>query len=161
MSAETILEGNFDFILDELVEEIQHHQCHLCQAEFLMKTDFKAHLKHHGRQKYFNCPKCLHLYPSSTKLWSHLSKTHLKKEATVIAKTDLSCSLCDNKIFKQAFNYHLHMLIHLEEQPEKCRYCPKTFRTKPSLRKHELIHTGHKPFECLECKARLVKTPSG
>ena len=76
-------------------------------------------------------------------------KSHIK------TKKDFFCSLCNNKAFKQAFNFQLHMLIHLEEQPEKCRFCSKAFRTKPSLRKHELIHTGLKLFSCPQCNSRF------
>ena len=86
---------------------------------------------------------------SSTKLWNHMYKYHIK------TKEDFFCSLCNNKAFKQAFNFQLHMLIHLEEQPEKCRFCSKAFRTKPSLRKHELIHTGLKLFPCPLCNSRF------
>jgi len=114
-----------------------------------MKTDFENHLKLHGKQNQFHCPLCNHSYQTSTKLWNHLSKAHFAKSE------GFQCSLCDNKAFKHAFNYHLHMLIHLEEQPEKCRFCAKTFRTKPSLRKHELIHTGQKPFHCPECNSKF------
>ena len=136
--SQSILEGNFDFILDEIIVNNNsiHHQCHLCPQTFLTKTEFKTHLKHHGQQERFVCSHCHHSYLTSTKLWSHMSRSHFK------ATEGFFCSLCDNKAFKQAFNYHLHMLIHLGEQPEKCRFCSKAFRTKPSLRKHELIHTG-------------------
>ena len=135
--SQSILEGNFDFILDEIIVNNNiHHQCHLCPQTFLTKTEFKTHLKHHGQQERFVCSHCHHSYLTSTKLWSHMSRSHFK------ATKGFFCSLCDNKAFKHAFNYHLHMLIHLGEQPEKCRFCSKAFRTKPSLRKHELIHTG-------------------
>ena len=88
-------------------------------------------------------------FKSSTKLWNHMYKSHIK------TKEDFFCSLCNNKAFKKAFNFQLHMLIHLEEQPEKCRFCSKAFRTKPSLRKHELIHTGLKLFLCPQCNSRF------
>ena len=88
-------------------------------------------------------------FKSSTKLWNHMYKSHIK------TKEDFFCSLCNNKAFKKAFNFQLHMLIHLEEQPEKCRFCSKAFRTKPSLRKHELIHTGLKLFSCPQCNSRF------
>ena len=88
-------------------------------------------------------------FNSSTRLWNHMHKAHFR------TKEGFYCSLCNNKAFKHAFNFHLHMLIHLEEQPEKCKFCPKAFRTKPSLRKHELIHTGYKPFPCPKCNSRF------
>ena len=145
------LDDNFGIITDTLIvnnNEV-NYKCHLCHQHFLMKTDFENHLKLHGKQNQFHCPLCNHSYQTSTKLWNHLSKAHFAKSE------GFQCSLCDNKAFKHAFNYHLHMLIHLEEQPEKCRFCAKTFRTKPSLRKHELIHTGQKPFHCPECNSKF------
>jgi len=147
--------------LDEKTSEVGRFdldlalQCHLCLKQFLSKSDLKLHLRDHGQQDLFFCPECppgpaqCLSFDSSTKLWSHMSRTHFK------AKKGFSCTLCNNKAFKQAFNYHLHMLIHLEEQPEKCRFCSKAFRTKPSLRKHELIHTGCKPYPCIECNSRF------
>ena len=140
-SDESMLDSSFDFL---------DHQCHLCHEHFLTKSEFKLHLQDHGRQDHFTCPQCPQLFRSSTKLWRHLSKVHMFK-----TKLDFRCSICDNKVFKQAFNFHLHMLIHLEEFPETCRFCKKTFRTKPSLRKHELIHTGQKPFSCQECNSKF------
>lgn len=147
--SQSILEGNFDFILDEIIVNSNIHHCHLCPQKFLTKMDFKSHLKNHGQQDRFSCPHCSHSYLTSTKLWSHMSRSHFKSSTG----KGFYCSLCDNKAFKQAFNYHLHMLIHLGEQPEKCRFCAKAFRTKPSLRKHELIHTGHKRHKCSECNS--------
>ena len=157
-SSETLLDaGHFDFILDEFIgtnnNHHHHHQCHLCPQRFNTKLEFKSHLKHHGQQKQFQCQHCCSsnkskqtadnsvgkhssYYLTSTKLWSHMSRSHFKTTECFY------CSLCDNKPFKQAFNYHLHMLIHTGEQPHVCPTCSKAFRTKPSLRKHELIHTG-------------------
>lgn len=170
-SSETLLDaGHFDFILDEFIgtnnNHHHHHQCHLCPQRFNTKLEFKSHLKHHGQQKQFQCQHCCSsnkskqtadnsvgkhssYYLTSTKLWSHMSRSHFKTTECFY------CSLCDNKPFKQAFNYHLHMLIHTGEQPHVCPTCSKAFRTKPSLRKHELIHTGHKPYHCSECNSRF------
>jgi len=135
--SQPILDGHFDFVLDELIQVASGHACHLCRQTFLTGHDFKAHLRLHGQQAQFHCPECDQVcFGSSTKLWSHMSRVHFK------TRRGFECSLCETKSFKMAFNYHLHMLIHLEEQPEACRFCSKAFRTKPSLRKHELIHTG-------------------
>ena len=141
--SQSILEGSFDFILDEIIvnNNLVHH-CHLCSQRFLTKAEFKSHLKLHGQQDRYFCQHCSHEFQCSSKLWSHMSRSHFSKKGQTTGKEGFFCSLCDNKAFKQAFNYHLHMLIHLGEQPEKCRFCSKAFRTKPSLRKHELIHTG-------------------
>jgi len=151
--SQSILDGNFDFILDDLVINNNQvdYKCHLCHQEFLAKSEFKLHLKEHGQQDSLACFQCHLDFKSSTKLWRHLCKVHEQGSRRQVFR----CSLCNNKVFKQAFNYHLHMLIHLEEQPEKCRFCSKAFRTKPSLRKHELIHTGHKRFSCFECSAKF------
>ena len=164
-SSETLLNTvHFDFMLDDEFigtnnnrQQQYHHQCHLCPQHFKTKLEFKSHLKHHGQQKQFLCQHCNNnnknnnkkrskqtadndnhssYYLTSTKLWSHMSRSHFKTTKCFY------CSLCDNKPFKQAFNYHLHMLIHTGEQPHVCPTCSKAFRTKPSLRKHELIHTG-------------------
>jgi len=146
-----ILHGNFDLILDDLIINNNFNfQCHLCHQHFLIQSEFKVHLKKHGQQVNFTCPQCqLAGFNSSTTLWNHMHKAHFR------TKEGFYCSLCNNKAFKHAFNFHLHMLIHLEEQPEKCKFCPKAFRTKPSLRKHELIHTGYKPFPCPKCNSRF------
>ena len=145
MSLDTHLDGGIG--LEELVNNNNGFQCHLCRRTCPTKADFKLHLKQHGKQDRFACPSCHRNFDSSTQLWHHLSKSHRGSGQGLV------CGLCDNKTFKHAFNYHLHMLIHLEERPEKCRYCAKAFRTKPSLRKHELIHTGHKPHPCHQCNS--------
>ncbi len=166
--AQSILDGNFDFILDQIVlsndnnsnnvdssyledGKTSQHQCHLCLERFTVTLDYRSHLRLHGHQESYQCPICQEAHPSSSKLWRHLTRSHEDQ----FRSKSLTCTLCDNKEFKQAFNYHLHMLIHLGELPERCRYCPKTFRTKPSLRKHELIHTGVKSHECQKCSSRF------
>lgn len=162
---ETIWGSNFDVDLDDLKPssldsslsqflpslQERRHQCHLCHQEFASVEIYRVHLKQHGRQTLFRCSICSKSfdnisYVSTSQLWRHISRIHLK------SKHSFTCTVCD-KVFKQAFNYHLHMLIHLGEQPERCRFCTKSFRTKPSLRKHELIHTGEKPHVCDMCQA--------
>ena len=182
--AQSILEGNFDFILDQIVnsDKLNNalnnnclHQCHLCHEEFASTVEYRSHLRLHGHQDVFQCPVCPETHISSSKLWRHIIKLHpatrsspprlrssgsssssssSEGSSSCSPSTRFTCTLCV-KDFKHAFNYHLHMLIHLGELPERCRYCPKSFRTRPSLRKHELIHTGVKPHECGECGSKF------
>lgn len=172
-----ILESNFDFVLGEFDQiettqkqlgqnlyEQKHtnrkdshenteklHSCHLCNELFLNDVSFRLHLRKHGQQTRYNCDQCEKpFFPTSTKLWQHIGKKHIK------SKHHFSCSLC-MKTFSEGHNFHLHMLIHLGERPEKCHHCDKSFRTKPSLAKHILSHSSKKLFACDVC-AKAFKT---
>ena len=37
-------------------------------------------------------------------------------------------------------------------KPFACQFCPKTFKLKQHLTRHERVHTGARPFECSICK---------
>ena len=47
--------------------------------------------------------------------------------------------------------FQRHLLIHSEDRPYKCKFCPKTFRHLFTRIEHERIHTGEKPHKCAFC----------
>ncbi|NWZ92194.1 ZN180 protein, partial [Nesospiza acunhae] len=50
-----------------------------------------------------------------------------------------------------------HQRIHIEEKPDECGECGKSFGWSPVLINHCKSHTGWKPYECGECGKRFRK----
>lgn len=71
------------------------------------------------------------------------------------------CSQC-GKSYKSQTRVDAHVkAVHTTERPFKCRFCPKDYKDKKNLVKHERTHTGEKPYSCPHCPRTYNRGVSG
>ena len=52
---------------------------------------------------------------------------------------------------------------NIKQQRKKkfqCNYCPKSFRAKQELERHQISHTGERPFDCKLCDKKFAQSTS-
>ncbi|XP_066937351.1 uncharacterized protein [Macrobrachium rosenbergii] len=116
------------------------YKCIICDYACTIKSNLTVHMKlNHFQGIKFGCPKC-DFQGNSRK---HL-KDHEKSHASIL----LHCELCEH-VSTSTTGLRQHMLVHSQEKPFQCRYCPFTCKTTGNLRyhvrnKHGCDITNHK-----------------
>lgn len=92
------------------------------------------------------CKDCNITFSTSTELWKHKRKTHVKPGV---------CNICG--VIVRADNLKKHVRIHYQDTVP-CKICNKKYKNAESLRSHLLIHKGLE-FKCDICgKISTVKS---
>lgn len=92
------------------------------------------------------CPECNVTFLTSTELWKHKRKNHVKPGV---------CNICG--VIVRADNLKKHVKIHFQGTVA-CKICHKKYKNAESLRSHLLIHKGLE-FKCDICgKVSSVKS---
>lgn len=100
-----------------------------CALKFTAKVNLNAHIRNvHASVKLYKCNVCERKFTSSDHLRKHIISQHKMLRS-------YKCTDCDKKFFQQS---HLvqHRWIHTGVKPFTCAFCPKTYTSKTSLRKH-------------------------
>ncbi|WAR05554.1 ZFP90-like protein [Mya arenaria] len=127
---------------------IQHGErkwkCPHCDAAFFKRNYLENHvLKHTGEDPFrHQCDLCGEKFKESYILRRHVKNYHNQIR-------DFQCRIC-KRMFFRADSRDQHEQRHYEAYLQ-CSYCPKKFKAKLDLRKHELTHTGDKQFFCPIC----------
>lgn len=103
--------------------------------------------KHKDKSKYSKtCAECNITFLTSTELWKHKRKNHVKPGI---------CNICG--VIVRADNLKKHVRIHYQDAVT-CKICSKKYKNAESLRSHLLIHKGLE-FKCDICgKVSAVKS---
>ncbi|EAT46516.1 AAEL002290-PA [Aedes aegypti] len=142
--------------MESHMREGNDYRCHICSRTCRDPQKLEIHMKLHTGETQFHCTQCQRYF---------VTKRHYKLHMQRIHETEVKCLRCD-KIFPTPKKMRLHIKIHdfpdyLEcpkcytcvkdkktmarhmKQHENegvrvpCQYCPLTFATKKTRRKHE------------------------
>ncbi|XP_052803246.1 uncharacterized protein LOC128233558 isoform X2 [Mya arenaria] len=145
--------------------------CDVCNKRFYTKEALRSHMIQHGERKW-KCPHCDAAFFKRNYLENHVLKHTGEdpfrhqcdlcgekfKESYILRRhvknyhnqiRDFQCRIC-KRMFFRADSRDQHEQRHYEAYLQ-CSYCPKKFKAKLDLRKHELTHTGDKQFFCPIC----------
>lgn len=107
--------------------------CSLCGEKFFYNDAVKWHkIRKHGEAPPFSCPTCSKSFIYQKTMEAH-RKTHNEGGADVSI-----CPVCGVTI-SESRNMKRHLRIH-SEKSLICNYCPKKFREKHQLVKHQKTH---------------------
>ena len=69
------------------------------------------------------------------------------------------CSFCPKR-FKNRWDVIRHERTHTGERPYGCSLCPKRFTQRSDVTVHERTHTGERPYGCSLCPKRFTQRGS-
>lgn len=143
------------------------YSCSICDKVFTARSNLDAHWLIHSGENPLLCPVCETSFANSDSLESHLECHDIS--------LPYFCVTCD-KSFANRTELQKHVIVHSVVHSSKyrilpkefarssklfktlngqkqfcCSECPKMFKTKGDMLRHEIIHTGQKPFSCSVC----------
>ena len=121
--------------------KVSQYECKKCDAKFKKYTNYRLHLKNHGRDR-FACEVCGSTFGRKESLKTH-RMIHTGEAA-------VDCIIC-GKTLSGLASLTTHMRIHTDERPYSCPFCPRTFRQQSALTSHYRVHTRDRPFKCNMC----------
>nr|CAD7459496.1 unnamed protein product [Timema tahoe] len=131
-----------------LARQMKAWVCRVCNKQFTMRGDLRAHERIHTGEKPYRCTHCDKRFNRSNNL-----KTHLR---THTGERPFSCLEC-GRAFSQREHLRTHMRTHTGEKPFSCELCAVQFTRSCDLTRHIRIHTGDKPYACEVCEKRFTK----
>lgn len=131
--------------LKRLNNHLLTHQnkCNVCDRVFVFKLYLENHICTY-------CKICNKKWKEKTEFLEHL-KIHQKKNPDGTGKVVLVCFVCKREFAsRQLLKAHT---VHRSRGLFLCKECPKSFKTKIQLKRHDDVHD--KKFECEICKKRF------
>lgn len=122
------------------------HKCKICQKTFISAGNLNKHMILHTEKK-FQCEVCHKKFHYISALQVHQRWTHSRA-------LEAQCGQC-GKMLKSAVTLRSHIRICHQPPTQSfpCTLCPKRFRSKGNLIKHQNKHTNEKSYKCDICPA--------
>ncbi|CAH1774044.1 unnamed protein product [Owenia fusiformis] len=147
--------------------------CDICGKSFMSVGNLNKHVITHGERK-FPCKICHKRFHLSINLVYHMRGVHTNKknyqcyECGKGMKTKnalmahiknfhsdtiffFQCPKCP-KSFRQKGNMLKHQLTHSDKRNFTCRFCNKTFKYQEQIHRHEMEHTQADKYKCSHCE---------
>ncbi|KAG8225687.1 hypothetical protein J437_LFUL001719 [Ladona fulva] len=115
--------------------------CNLCGHESTSAKDLRAHWRMHQRQRRV----------AATALWELQASEGISNNCSAQEddSSELQCERC-GKMYKKCHEL-IHIAMHEEEPPYRCKKCSETFDAKDKLSRHMRSHREQKTHVCLYC----------
>ena len=131
------------------------HECLLCDAKFIEKSQLKDHLERHVKGGHegkmpFDCEIGNKEYPDKNTLKDR-RKVCTEEKKLSFQEKPFKCDNCNYQCSKTDVMSR-HVLTHTRLKPFKCHICEFNFSLKALLKRHiASVHEGKKPFKCNIC----------
>ncbi len=140
-------------------------KCNVCGIKYENTLDYTNHLSEHSSisnatkpvphrklgNASFKCPHCSLVCVSQHGLTNHLRIKH----EIGYDPDQLICCVCA-KAFPSPWYLKDHLKSHSTERPFRCQLCPKAYKRKKNLTRHNLAHAeGRKKIKCALCEERF------
>lgn len=134
--------------------------CPLCNKGFTERAHLQAHFVVHTGERPFPCDLCPNTFGFRTSLRRHKRDVHGIANQQKVGKVKFECKLpinskppptrdqsendgdkgfkcplCDNA-YSQMGNLAEHFVVHTNERPFQCKYCPEDFRYRSNVSRH-------------------------
>lgn len=141
-------------------------KCNFCPRVFPRKGDRTQHMKMGHPDQYDPNDKSGDTPTPSFSQERSTPSASATPESVKVKKTNPSpvtssivsrfcCNMCLSS-FDTAQLLEEHVgLMHPKDGILTCPYCPKTFKSRPTLRMHILNHQGKLPYKCDDCGSRF------
>lgn len=133
------------------------HPCNVCGKCFALATSLRLHKRsaHESRKakrpgQRFSTGHVCDVCGMDFKFVGSLHAHKVVRHETGPGQ-DIVCPYCEKKSSSQ-LTLSLHMRIHFNEKPFKCKYCPKEFTLHTSCKSHQRTHErSNQPLVCPHC----------
>ena len=129
--------------------------CIFCWTRLLKLVDLEAKLffVFSSAPDYHSAPERLIFDISTNTLQSIVPQSQESSENPAQAgesQNPIECSYCP-RTFRSHDTAKRHERIHTGERPYVCQVCSKSFADRSSLWQHSRLHNGKRPFQCNHC----------
>ena len=116
-------------------------QCPVCPKKFFDQVALKAH-NYYAHLRSHRCNICEKGYASKSLLDTHTCVTVEKRQ----------CGICGKQMTARRLKLHIEQ-VHEDEGRRRfpCSECGKGFAIRANLRVHMNIHTNARPYKCRHC----------
>ena len=138
--------------------------CKICGKQFRDRSNWNQHRRiAHSHARPYKCSHCdmtfRYIHHMKRHRLTHLSPAErLKMELkykSLSREKKFECPKCPKK-FRDRFDVEKHQVVHTGEKPFPCTLCDRTFPSAGNLNHHlKRVHLGQKPFECLTCRKKF------
>ncbi|CAL1300236.1 unnamed protein product [Larinioides sclopetarius] len=119
----------------------RNHVCSICKKSFPKRSLLLRHKLIHTKEKPFACDKCDKSYTVKSSLTEHYL-SHSDERPFI-------CEICSASFHNKRYlrkHYYKH-----QRKENVCEFCFKTFKRKHHLDEHYNIHVNDRPNECKIC----------
>ena len=131
--------------------------CEVCGKVSKNDQSFYLHRLTHPTGTDQKCDQCDKLFPTRSKLWTHIVYVHKKYKAPNRLKTFV-CEFC-GKVYKSKNSLESHMNVYhsSDRKTFDCKVCEKSYSSDMALRVHLNSHTGKKDYTCEVCGMKFTQ----
>ena len=126
------------------IGEVNRYKCDQCEYTTIHAIVFKDHVKNQHGIRHYKCTTCAKAFGTETSLKSH---------QIVHNEARFHCRLC-----QLTFKHPRSLKKHQNRVPEQCDICSIKFCTTQEKAKHcKVVHLDEQPFKCKSCPKQFAK----